>query len=49
MDNTCVCCGELIPEGIQVCPACVKLIENNRKDELTNERTRNIWQGWKDD
>lgn len=22
MDNTCVCCGEIIPEGAQVCPIC---------------------------
>lgn len=22
MDNTCVCCGALIPEGRQVCPQC---------------------------
>ena len=22
MDNTCVCCGEIIPEGRQVCPNC---------------------------
>ena len=22
MDNRCVCCGEMIPEGIQVCPKC---------------------------
>lgn len=22
MDNTCVCCGEIIPEGTQVCPKC---------------------------
>lgn len=22
-ENTCVCCGEIIPEGIQVCPNCV--------------------------
>lgn len=21
-DNTCVCCGEIIPEGRQVCPSC---------------------------
>lgn len=21
-DNTCVCCGEIIPEGRQVCPKC---------------------------
>lgn len=22
MDNTCVCCGKIIPEGLQVCPSC---------------------------
>lgn len=22
-DNRCVCCGVIIPEGLQVCPACV--------------------------
>lgn len=22
MDNTCVCCGAIIPEGRQVCPGC---------------------------
>lgn len=21
-DNLCVCCGEIIPEGKQVCPSC---------------------------
>lgn len=21
-DNHCICCGELIPEGRQVCPSC---------------------------
>ena len=24
MDNTCVCCGEMIPEGRQVCYICEK-------------------------
>lgn len=23
-DNTCVCCGEIIPEGRQICPKCEK-------------------------
>lgn len=23
-DNTCICCGEQIPEGMQVCPKCAK-------------------------
>ena len=31
MENTCVCCGEIIPEGQQVCPNCKK---GKRKDEL---------------
>lgn len=22
MDNTCICCGAVIPEGRQVCPSC---------------------------
>ena len=22
MDNKCICCDAIIPEGIQVCPAC---------------------------
>ncbi len=21
-DNTCICCGQIIPEGRTVCPAC---------------------------
>ena len=24
MENRCVCCGEIIPEGRQVCPECEK-------------------------
>ena len=24
MENRCVCCGEIIPEGRQVCPRCEK-------------------------
>lgn len=29
-DNTCVCCGDIIPEGRQVCPRC----ENNVKGDI---------------
>lgn len=25
MEDRCVCCGEIIPEGRQVCPMCEKL------------------------
>ena len=24
MNETCVCCGDVIPEGRQVCPSCIK-------------------------
>lgn len=24
MDNRCLICGEIIPEGLQVCPKCEK-------------------------
>lgn len=27
MNNTCICCGEIIPEGRQVCPNCENQIE----------------------
>lgn len=26
-ENRCICCGELIPEGMQVCYACRKRLE----------------------
>ena len=22
-ENRCICCGEIIPEGLQVCPSCM--------------------------
>lgn len=25
MNETCVCCGEIIPEGLQVCRKCMRL------------------------
>lgn len=26
-DNTCVCCGEIIPEGYQYCPTCWVILD----------------------
>jgi len=31
MSNTCVCCGEIIPEGGQVCFSCIKKTESTNK------------------
>lgn len=35
MDNAehCICCGEVIPEGRQVCPQCESKAEKERKDD----------------
>lgn len=32
MDNRCVCCGEIIPEGLQVCYNCFAKTFNFDKD-----------------
>lgn len=38
-DNRCVCCGEIIPEGRQVCPQCdCKSIESESKNNKCQER-----------
>jgi hypothetical protein len=29
MDNTCVCCGVIIPEGRMVCPQCESAFVDN--------------------
>lgn len=31
MNNTCVCCGKVIPEGRQICPACGDITDKNFK------------------
>ena len=32
MNETCVCCGEVIPEGRQVCSSCIKQIKEYKVD-----------------
>ena len=33
MDNYCVCCGAIIPEGRMVCPICeANVYESERKE-----------------
>lgn len=31
MENRCICCGEIIPEGRQVCIICEEEVENKSK------------------
>ena len=28
MDNSCICCGAIIPEGRQICPQCEDSLKN---------------------
>lgn len=33
MDNTCVMCGEIIPEGRLVCPQCERKAEEKKNEQ----------------
>jgi hypothetical protein len=35
MNNTCVMCGKIIPEGLQVCPMCAAVARNESYNRLT--------------
>ena len=42
-NNTCVCCGRIIPEGTQICLQCGSYDDQQRfkqKSDLTNKETR---------
>lgn len=39
-DNTCIFCGDIIPEGRQVCPVCeMKAAAQKRKDEKRRKKS----------
>lgn len=40
--DTCVLCGEPIPEGIQVCPECMKKAGVDETDTTAAEELRDI-------
>lgn len=41
-ENRCLYCGEIIPEGRQVCPSCEKIQSETTKAELF-DRVLNDW------
>ena len=41
-DNRCVYCGEIIPEGRQVCPTCERIQTDTNKAERF-DRVMNDW------
>ena len=32
--DRCVCCGEIVPEGRQICPQCERKIDGGKEDDL---------------
>ena len=36
MDNRCIVCGEIIPEGLQVCPICEAGSKTKQEDDPVN-------------
>ena len=41
-DNRCIYCGEIIPEGRQICPTCEKL-QTETKSAERFDRVMNDW------
>ena len=42
MDNRCVCCGEIIPEGRQVCPNCNASVGTHTVDSCESKNAKDI-------
>jgi len=40
--DRCVCCGEIIPEGRQVCPVCFGEIMIDKEEADRRERAREM-------
>ena len=33
MEDTCICCGAIIPEGVMVCPNCLLCVKQEDDNE----------------
>ena len=42
-DNRCVCCGEIIPEGMIACPNCLVVSKKKTEQKMANENTMKDW------
>ena len=38
MEERCICCGEIIPEGRQVCPNCERKYQKNEENHGAQTR-----------
>lgn len=46
MEDRCICCGEIIPEGVQVCPNCLVASKYQSKYETGGRKMRKKWVKW---
>ena len=42
MEDRCICCGEIIPEGRQVCPQCEHMSIKKQHDDLRKEERKDV-------
>lgn len=42
MEERCICCGEIIPEGRQVCPQCEFKGKRTQHDDLRKEERKDV-------
>jgi hypothetical protein len=45
--DRCVCCGEIIPEGRQVCPACSEDAGRGAAGQRGRHSLREAWARWR--
>ena len=45
--DRCVCCGEIIPEGLQVCPACSEDAGRSPEERRRRSGLREAWARWR--
>lgn len=47
-ENRCVCCGDIIPEGRQICPICEQRKNTVRRETIVEYIKRKIVNGGKE-
>ena len=40
MNNTCICCGTIVPEGRQICPQCEDSLKNYKPKGVKTKKIK---------